>query len=86
MWGGDRAYLFFVRTRRVEDVTFMRLGDGSVQMRWRNPSGVRFRAVPEDEILSHGGRYFTYWDAWLYVTEGVAPEDVPVPMQAGRVS
>lgn len=44
VWGMDRAYLFFVKTRRVEDVTFMRLGDGSVQMRWKNPKGVRFRA------------------------------------------
>jgi len=43
-WALDRACLFFLRTRRVEDVSFMRLNDGSVQMRWKNPRGVEFRA------------------------------------------
>lgn len=44
MWGLDRSYLFFFKTRRVEDVAFMRLADGSVQMRWRNQRGVHYRA------------------------------------------
>ena len=41
IWSLDRAYLFFFRTRRVEDVNFTRLSDGFVQMRWRNPPGHR---------------------------------------------
>ena len=39
VWGCDRAYLFFARTVRIDDVTFTRLADGCVQVCWKNPPG-----------------------------------------------
>tara|TARA_B110001452_G_scaffold106117_1_gene87941 strand:- start:813 stop:2816 length:2004 start_codon:yes stop_codon:yes gene_type:complete len=41
IWAADRAYLLLFKTRRIEDVAFTRLADGSVQMRWRNLPGMR---------------------------------------------
>jgi hypothetical protein len=37
IYGLDRGYLILFKTYRVEDVTFMRLQDGTVQMQWQNP-------------------------------------------------
>ena len=44
VWLVDRTYLFLFKTIRVEEVTFTRLSDGSVQMCWRNPRDRRPRA------------------------------------------
>jgi hypothetical protein len=66
-WALDRAYLFFFKTRRLDDVAFMRLDDGSVQMRWKNPDGAYFRAgeyvrimVPAISLELHPFSVFEY--------------------------
>ena len=38
IWALDRSYLVLFKTTRVNDVTFTRLSNGSVQMVWLNPN------------------------------------------------
>jgi len=97
IWGCDRVYLVLTKTRRVDEVSFMRLDDGSVQMHWRNPPGVHFKAgeyvrvmVPAISTELHPFSVFEYdpsTDIQLRQGGGRSPSSSsPSPTKKARAS